>query len=242
MTSPTTADVVLRPVRFTADVAAMHRFLELVGLRSRIESEGGGWVDLLGTSGMLALHDAASSAQRTPPGTTTLSYECADAEALADRLRSAGLQAEVVDEAYGRVLLVTGEGRWQVVADEVHHDLHGYRLRERRPHAVDRHDGGEPTCAVGAVVRTGAADRLRPLLGELRAAGDIELRDGEGVPALGPDGRWYLSAPVQLVLTTGEPLLELAARLDAAGFTADPGDGVLVVTDPDGQRLEVRGT
>ena len=38
-------DVVIRPLRFTADVEAMRAFLETLGLRSRIESERGGWVD-----------------------------------------------------------------------------------------------------------------------------------------------------------------------------------------------------
>jgi hypothetical protein len=228
MSAPTTTDVVLRPVRFTADVAAMQRFLELVGLRSRIESVGGGWVDLLGTSGMLALHDAAGSAQRTPPGTTTLSYECADADALATRLTAAVLRAEVVDEAYGRVLLVTGDDSWQVVTDEVQRDLHGYRV----------HEAGEPICAVSAVVRTGAGGPLRAILHVL--GGDVEVRDGDGVPALGPDGGWYVSAPVQVVLTTTEPLERLVTRLEAAGCPAVVGDGVVTVTDPDGQLLEVR--
>lgn len=228
MTPLTTADVVLRPVRFTDDVAGMRRLLELVGLRSRVESERGGWVDLVGASGMLALHDAATSAQRTPAGTTTLSYECTDADALAARLRAAALRAEVVDEAYGRVLLVTGADRWQVVVDEVQQDLHGFR----------RHESGDPTCAVGAVVRTGAGDPLRAILGVL--GGDVDVREGDGVHALGPDGEWYVSAPVQLVLTTAEPLQQLAARLDAAGFSAALGDEVLTVTDPDGQLLGVR--
>ncbi len=227
--SATAADVVLRPVRFTSDVAAMQRFLELVGLRSRVESESGGWVDMVGTSGMLALHDAAGSAQRTPAGTTTLSYECADADALARRLRAAGLRAEVVDEAYGRVL-VTGADRWQVVVDEVQRDLHGYR----------RHVGADPTSAVGAVLRTGAGDPLRAILEVLGATGVLEVHPGDGVPALGPDGEWYVSAPVHPVLTTDEPLAEVAARLGVAGFPARLGDGVMTVTDPDGQRLAVR--
>ena len=62
-------DVVIRPLRFTADVEAMRAFLETLGLRSRIESERGGWVDMLAGRGMVALHDAASSSDRRPgPG------------------------------------------------------------------------------------------------------------------------------------------------------------------------------
>lgn len=36
-----TNGIVVRPLRFSADVEAMRRFLELLGLRSRIESERG---------------------------------------------------------------------------------------------------------------------------------------------------------------------------------------------------------
>ena len=54
-------EIVVRPLRFSADVPAMRAFLETLGLRSRIESERGGWVDMVAGRGMVALHDAASS-------------------------------------------------------------------------------------------------------------------------------------------------------------------------------------
>ena len=57
-------NIVVRPVRFSADVPRMQAFLEDVGLRPRIEAQRGGWVDLIADSGMVALHDAASSAMR----------------------------------------------------------------------------------------------------------------------------------------------------------------------------------
>ena len=53
-------DVVIRPLRFTADVDAMRAFLETLGLRSRIESERGGWTVLLAGRGAVSLHDAAT--------------------------------------------------------------------------------------------------------------------------------------------------------------------------------------
>ncbi len=40
-------DVVIRPLRFTDRVAEMRAFLETLGLQARIESEQGGWVDML---------------------------------------------------------------------------------------------------------------------------------------------------------------------------------------------------
>jgi len=39
--------IVVRPVRFTDNIEPMQAFLELIGLRPRIESVGGGWVDLV---------------------------------------------------------------------------------------------------------------------------------------------------------------------------------------------------
>ena len=45
----------IRPVRFTNDVAAMRRFLEALGLRARIASDQGGWVDFtIDSPGMAA--------------------------------------------------------------------------------------------------------------------------------------------------------------------------------------------
>ena len=100
--------VVLRPLRFTADVPAMRRFLETLGLKSRVESEHGGWVDMVAGRGMVALHDSASSATGAKPGETGLSFEADDIEELKERLQAAGYDdATVWDEAYGRVLSVT---------------------------------------------------------------------------------------------------------------------------------------
>jgi hypothetical protein len=82
--------VVLRPLRFSTDVQAMRGFLELLGLRSRVESERGGWVDMVAGRGMAALHDAASSNTAGRPGETRLSFETDDIDELAQRLRDAG--------------------------------------------------------------------------------------------------------------------------------------------------------
>ena len=96
-----TGNVVVRPVRFSADVARMQQFLENIGLRPRIEAQRGGWVDLIADSGMVALHDAATSAMGAKPGHTCLSFEANDIDALATQLRDAGVpDVTVFDEAY----------------------------------------------------------------------------------------------------------------------------------------------
>ncbi len=79
-------DVVIRPLRFTDDVQAMRAFLETLGLRSRIESERGLWVDMVAGRGMVALHDAASNTSGAGPGETRLAFEADDIDELKDRL------------------------------------------------------------------------------------------------------------------------------------------------------------
>src|SRR5688572_19892500 len=120
-------EVAIRPLRFSGDVQAMRAFLEQLGLRSRIESKSGTWVDLVAGHGMVALHDAASSDLGAQPGETTLAFEAADIEELKDRLEAAGYEdASIVDEAFGRVLTASGPDGTKLWIDERSEDLYGY--------------------------------------------------------------------------------------------------------------------
>jgi len=119
----------VRPVRFTDDVAAMRRFLEALGLRPRIASDNGGWVDFLTKDGGgAALHDAATATSGYRAGETSLSFESEEPlEVVRDRLHAAGFaDADIVDEAYGRTLVVTDPDGVRVSVDEVQEDLYGY--------------------------------------------------------------------------------------------------------------------
>jgi hypothetical protein len=119
----------VRPVRFTNDVPAMRRFLEVLGLSARVAAEGGGWVDFTApTPGMAALHDAADAELDHTAGRTTLSFEADEPlEPLQQRLVDAGFtDAHIVDAAYGRTLFVTDpDGVW-IAIDGAQTDLHGY--------------------------------------------------------------------------------------------------------------------
>ena len=99
--------IVVRPVRFTDDVASMQAFLEVLGLQPRISFNRPGWVDLAGSAGLVALHDAATSATGGVHGETRLSFEVDDAEAAAKALQEQGIATTVIDESWGRILELT---------------------------------------------------------------------------------------------------------------------------------------
>jgi hypothetical protein len=233
----TVTDVTLRPVRFTADVRAGQQFAQLLGLASRIESARGGWVDLVaGGGGMLALHDARTSASRQPSGRTTLSAECDDADALAARLAGAGYDASVYDEAYGRVLVVTDPNGAQVAVDERAGDLHGYREHDTA--------AADPRWRVRVSVRCADPSAYRAFAQALGVGGLVDVVEGDPqvAPSLGPDDAEHRAAVVELVLVSGEPLTDVEARLRAAGHddAIEGDDDALQVIDPDGVRLVVR--
>jgi hypothetical protein len=230
--TPRTDDCVVRPLRFTDDVAAMRDFLGLLGLAPRVESRRGGWVDLVAGAGMVALHDAAGSATGGRPGQTNLSFEGADLDALAARLSDAGWDdATIWDEAYGRVLSVTDPAGERLWVDGYNDDDYGYAVH--RPERDGRWSvmPVRSTSVVQEYVRflgcfglDPYADRSAPVVGG--HVGMVRLDPGP--------------ATVRLGLATTEPLAEVAERLRVAGHAdAAVTDSVLTVTDPDGQVVVV---
>ncbi|NIK60321.1 VOC family protein [Kribbella shirazensis] len=208
-------DVVIRPLRFTADVEAMRAFLETLGLRSRIESERGGWVDMVTGDGMVALHDAASSSTGGQPGQTSLSFEADKLDEVKDRLEQAGFtDATVFDEAYGRVLSVTGPDDVVIWIDERTEDLYGYKLHDANP---------DERWSVTPYLTGADEDAWRGFLAALQVGTTVRFGPG---PAFG----------VRLDLTTTEDLDEVAGRVQAARSASG-----LEITDPDGQLVVVHG-
>lgn len=206
---------VIRPLRFTKDVAAMRAFLETLGLRSRIESERGGWVDMLTGSGMVALHDAASSSTGGRPGQTTLSFEADAIDELEDRLEQTGfVDATVFDEAYGRVLSVTAPDGVVIWVDERSDDLYGYKVHDAHPDA---------RWSVTPYLTGAEESSWRRFLDGLGVGQPVRF----GVP----EGEFT----VRLELTTTEDLADVQAR--AGGTRTEAG---LELVDPDGQLVVVR--
>lgn len=240
---------VVRPVRFTDNLDEVRALCVLLGLAPRIESERPGWLDLSAEGGLLALHTAAGSASGAAPGETRLSFEVADADAVAERLVAAGFEdATVYDEAYGRVLTVTDPLGAEIMIDERADDLYGYR----------RHPESETTVASVVPVRfTDEAEAYHPFLVALGLDGTpdpggyttygsgghgevgVHYVHGPDLPVVGPAG-------VHLTLTVAADTLgDVERRLRDAGvevqrFDEDFGS-FLDLVDPDGQSIQVHG-
>ncbi|MGP5606552.1 MULTISPECIES: VOC family protein [Micrococcaceae] len=96
--------------------------LRNIGARPQIASDSGGWVQFRAKNGGLVATHSGTRAF------ATLSFEYDDdAEVLLTRLQTAGLGASLVDESYGRTVLVEhpdgGEPIW---INEAQQDLYGY--------------------------------------------------------------------------------------------------------------------
>lgn len=218
-------EVVVRPLRFTDKVSAMRGFLETLGLRSRIESDRGVWIDMVAGHGMFALHDAATSATGGKAGDTRLAFEADDIDELKERLDAAGYEdATVFDEAFGRVLSVTGPEGHQIWIDERSKDLYGYKLYDAHPDA---------------------RWSVTPVLGVADQAGwqrFLETLGGDNPELVRFEAGAEAELEVRLELTTTESLGEVAERLTATGYgPSEKTAGWLSVVDPDGQIVRVRG-
>lgn len=108
------------PIRYLRDVEAAARFYAALGLTVTTRQRGGGWVELTGSAGLLALHTA-------PDGARAELGLLAD-EPLEDvvrRLRAAGFEpGPILDEAYGRSLRLIDPDGVDLVVNE--HDTSLY--------------------------------------------------------------------------------------------------------------------
>lgn len=243
------SDIVVRPVRFTDDVDGMRRFLTALGMRPRLESDSGGWVDMVGDSGMVALHSAKDSSRGAPSGLTSLSFEAGDVDALAKRLQAADVaDVAVYDESYGRVLVCTDPLGDQLAVDERADDLYGYRQHEPLPPAAGLVAVAVRFCAIDGPYGGFLEAMGLQLRGEASyvaayrpddAGGQVLLHPAaDGMPPFGSE-----SGAVRLSFESAEPFDAIGERLTAAGFDVaqvDAGFAILLhTTDPDGLVVEV---
>jgi len=121
----TTGEVGVQPIWFQDDIAEARGILEALGLRAEITADAGGWVQLRADGGgTVGLHSASGRSEGDGAG-LGLSFETrGDLDALAARLRQAGFDAAVVDEAYTRTIRIADPA---VTINAAQTDLHGYR-------------------------------------------------------------------------------------------------------------------
>ncbi len=114
-------ELAVQPIWYQPDLDEPRRVLEAIGLRPRIASDHGTWIDFTADGGGLAALHRADAVR------FELSLEYAgDLDALAARLSRAGFNPSVIDEAYNRTLLVDipdGDRLWVNGRQD---DLYGY--------------------------------------------------------------------------------------------------------------------
>ena len=111
------------PIRFTANIDEMRRFLELLGFEAHIISEKHGWVEMRGDVSIINLHGADREESSVVFDTDE------PLESLQKRLQDAGFSdARITDEAWGRMLEVTDPQGESVWVNERMKDTYGYRV------------------------------------------------------------------------------------------------------------------
>ncbi len=124
---PTHGTLRVQPIWSPDDAAEAAPVLRALGLRERIRSDSGTWIDFVGDGGGLVAYHAGMS------DTLTLSMEfTGDLDGLARHLTTAGHEASIVDEAYNRTLLVRTPDDWTLWINGPIIDLYGYRRADPR--------------------------------------------------------------------------------------------------------------
>ena len=116
--------MIVRPIHFVPDVAAAVRFYEALGLSADVRSRSGHWIELSASGGELWLHDAADGVGRTGLALNLVADE--PLEVVEARLRTAGFppRGTIVDQEWGRSLLVPAPDGTIVQIDEPDHELY----------------------------------------------------------------------------------------------------------------------
>jgi hypothetical protein len=117
----------VRPIQFVDDVEAGIRFFEALGLEVGARSRTEDWVELGVAGGELALHDSAKAADGEGRHGWLVGFVAEEPlEEVARRLADAGFppEGEIVDQEWGRSLLVRGPDGATVQVDEQDRELY----------------------------------------------------------------------------------------------------------------------
>lgn len=109
------------PIWYGDDLSAQAAAAEAAGLRRRLASDSGVWIDFTAVGGgALALHRAEQHG-------VELSFEYSgDLDALASRLTEAGYEPRIIDEAYNRTLRIARPDGPDLWVNGAQQDLYGY--------------------------------------------------------------------------------------------------------------------
>lgn len=116
-------DLAVQPVWFQPDIDEASRILQALGMEPRVVAERGGWVELAADGGgLVGLHSGDE------PHLELSFLTSGDLDALVTRLRDAGFDAAIIDEAYARTIRVAHPGGGEELQiNGVQDDLYGYR-------------------------------------------------------------------------------------------------------------------
>jgi catechol 2,3-dioxygenase-like lactoylglutathione lyase family enzyme len=117
----------VRPIHFVLDLDEALRFYRVLGFEPTVRSRSGHWVELPASGGELALHDSAVADDgegREGFAINLIAEEPLDE--IERRLRSAGFPPEgtIVDQEWGRCLIVTAPDGARLQIDEPDHELY----------------------------------------------------------------------------------------------------------------------
>ncbi|MEJ2665966.1 MAG: VOC family protein [Deinococcales bacterium] len=118
--------MVVMPIIYVTDVQASIRFYSALGFTERRRSRSDNWVELTGEGGMLALH-RGSGASRPAAGRVELSLVTTETlERIRNALVDAGMASvgPIMDEAFGRSLVVTDPDGLEIQVNEHDHELY----------------------------------------------------------------------------------------------------------------------
>jgi len=114
--------LLIQPIWYDLDVAPVRAVLEAAGLRPRIASDSGTWLDFAAPSGgSVAFHSAERAG-------VVLGLEYSgDLDELQRWLEASHVPSEIVDEAYNRTLLVDTPDGAKLWVNGAIADMYGYR-------------------------------------------------------------------------------------------------------------------
>ena len=122
------------PLRYSADPAAMIRFLTDLGMARVVTAGADNFATLVaGGGGRVMVHSVQGADATVTAGETVLCFATEDSDEAAAHLDGKGVAVDVWDESYGRQAMATTPSGGAVWINEEMADLYGYEGHEAAP-------------------------------------------------------------------------------------------------------------